>query len=143
MSRILWPAETRSLAWVRDQVRQVAPGLEHWGLDATYRIPTLEDFLGLLRWDPTDQAEYAVDALDCEDFAFQLVATMRWRLGLNSVGWVADNQYRDAMTGFVYPHSYCLCLFTDAPPQVLEPQTDQLWRPGEQGYGMREGLCLL
>jgi len=157
-SRILYPAQVYSLDWVRDQVRQVAPGLQWWGpLDNVYRIPIQADFLALLSWDWTDRVPRSDlwpesdEFPDCEDYALRVMSEFRWRLGLNGVGYVQDLEYSpmawdtasQTWRQFVYPHAYNLVLLADAPAQVLEPQNDRLLRPGDEGYSMRSGMLLL
>lgn len=156
-TRIFYPAEVRPLAWVQEQVRQAAPGLQWYPTDRLYRIPAQADFLTLLNWDWTDKAPRSDlwpesdEFPDCEDYALRVASEFRWRLGLNNVGYVHDLEYSpmgwdiasQTWRQFMYPHAYNLVLLVDALPQVLEPQNDRLLRPGDEGYGMRRGMLLL
>ena len=125
------------------QVARVAPLIEHTCLDNEYVIPTLAYFRALLDHNLINRAAYILDNRDCEDFALKVMSDFRWHFGMNGIGLVLDNRYQDAVTGFVYSHAYNLCLFVDSQPLVLEPQTDDLWVPGTQGYRMQAGKLLL
>ena len=120
---------------VGDKVSQV----KHLPLDNSYTACSKKEFLEWIEWDWVDKKQYVKDKYDCENFAFSFKARTDRRFGINTVGLVID---------YSGGHAYNVVLFTDSPPLLYEPQTDEWVYIGEgmsanESYKMERGYIII
>ena len=120
---------------VGDKVSQV----KHLPLDNSYTACSKKEFQEWIEWDWVDKKQYVKDKYDCENFAFSFKARTDRRFGINTVGLVID---------YSGGHAYNVVLFTDSPPLLYEPQTDEWVYIGEgmsanESYKMERGYIII
>ena len=130
--------EDRNRAWV---IKQLASQgwIWHLPLDNSYTACSKKEFLEWIEWDWVDKKQYVKDKYDCENFAFSFKARTDRRFGINTVGLVID---------YSGGHAYNVVLFTDSPPLLYEPQTDEWVYIGEgmsanESYKMERGYIII
>ena len=134
MTPVEWPATLVSRAWVEDVLHRAVPAGVNWFLldRAEYHVLSRTDFQMLVGWDWTNQVPYIPDRRDCDKFAVHFWDILRWRLGVNGVGWVVD---------WTSAHSYNLIIFDDGTWEWWEPQNDTPVQLATEGlYQLRSGF---
>tara|TARA_R110002012_G_scaffold54593_2_gene139766 strand:+ start:4967 stop:5473 length:507 start_codon:yes stop_codon:yes gene_type:complete len=120
---------------VGDRISQI----KRLPLDRKYRVCSKQDFMHWIEWDWVDKKKYVSEHYDCENFAFSFKARTDRKFGINTVGLVID---------YSGGHAYNLVLFSDSPPLLYEPQTDEWVYIGEgmsanESYKMQQGYIII
>lgn len=108
----------KDTAWVQSQLDSMKLGIQRLPLDQTYYLTNQKNFLNIVAWDWTDEAEYIREKYDCENFAFTFKAHVDFWFNLNQVGIVID---------YKMGHAYNLVFYPDGNMMLLEPQSDAMW----------------
>ena len=92
-------------------------------LDGVYRTYSRATFERVIGNDTTNRSMAWRELYDCDDFAWQFKARMRWFYNVNAVGFVIDHSAG---------HAYNLVIFGDGTASLLEPQSDRFVAVGEE-----------
>tara|TARA_R110000824_G_scaffold120706_1_gene276312 strand:+ start:2548 stop:3054 length:507 start_codon:yes stop_codon:yes gene_type:complete len=139
-----WVTEQLSSAgWIWDgkplEVGDKVPQVKRLPLDTKYHTCSKDEFMHWIEWDWVDKKKYVAEKYDCENFAFSFKARTDRKFGINTVGLVVD---------YSGGHAYNVVLFSDSPPLLYEPQSDQWVEIGEgmstsEMYKMEHGFILI
>ena len=128
--------------WVYTQMKDagfLTSGMKRLHLDNKYWACSKKEFEDWIAWDWTNGKKYIAEQYDCDNFAFSFKARCDRKIGVNTVALVID---------YSGGHAYNLVIFTDAPAELYEPQSDRFVPLGDgksktEVYKMKEGYIVL
>ena len=94
----------------------LTPKMKRLNLDTKYWACSKREFQDWIEWDWTNGKKYITEEYDCDNFAFSFKARCDRKIGINTVAMVID---------YSGGHAYNLVVFTDAPAELYEPQSDR------------------
>lgn len=104
-----------------------------WTDDRKYFLPQKKTVESLLWWDGTDKYQYGREGRDCDVFANILLGRVEEACMLNDCkrGMAFGTAYGDFIFGGKQtgPHAVNICVTADRAVWLIEPQSDQWYRP--------------
>ena len=134
---IMTTRELKEEHWISSQLMRagfVGEEIKRLHLDSKYWVCSKQEFEDWIKWDWTNKKRYISEEYDCDNFAFSFKARCDRRLGINAVGLVID---------YSGGHAYNLVIFSDAAPELFEPQGDRWVEGGKGMYKMVDGYIIL
>lgn len=104
---------------ILDMLLEVYPFAKIYLSDRYYYLPSLEDIFDFLDGDETDKEHYVSEFHDCDDFSFRLMGQFHikpWSAIAIAIVWSGV-------------HAYNLVVVTQEGVFLIEPQTDEVFRP--------------
>lgn len=98
-----------------------------WNLDKLYKTAPLSDWQQAIQEEVKTNPQFEDDFEDCDDFASYMWAIMPRKYQLTAVGFVLGS------SPFGY-HSWNAFITDDQAIYFLEPQTGEIFKPGELKY---------
>ena len=134
---VMTTRELKEEHWISSQLMRadfVGEEIKRLHLDSKYWVCSKQEFEDWIKWDWTNKKRYISEEYDCDNFAFSFKARCDRRLGINAVGLVID---------YSGGHAYNLVIFSDAAPELFEPQGDRWVEGGKGMYKMVDGYIIL
>ena len=137
-SPLMTTREEKDGSWISSQLMRadlVGGEVHRLHLDSKYWVCSKQEFEDWIEWDWTNKKRYIAEEYDCDNFAFSFKARCDRKIGINSVALVID---------YSGGHAYNLVVFSDAAPELFEPQNDSWRKKGESKlYTLTSGYIIL
>ena len=134
---IMTTREVKEEHWITSQLMRAGftgDKIQRLHLDSKYWVCSKKEFEDWISWDWTNKKQYVSEEYDCDNFAFSFKARCDRKIGINAVGLVID---------YSGGHAYNLVIFSDAAPELFEPQGDRWVEGGKGMYKMVDGYIIL
>ena len=134
---IMTTREVKEEHWITRQLMRAGftgDKIRRLHLDSKYWVCSKKEFEDWISWDWTNKKQYVSEEYDCDNFAFSFKARCDRKIGINAVGLVID---------YSGGHAYNLVIFSDAAPELFEPQGDRWVEGGKGMYKMVDGYIIL
>ena len=134
---IMTTREVKEEHWITSQLMRAGftgDKIRRLHLDSKYWVCCKKEFEDWISWDWTNKKQYVSEEYDCDNFAFSFKARCDRKIGINAVGLVID---------YSGGHAYNLVIFSDAAPELFEPQGDRWVEGGKGMYKMVDGYIIL